>query len=125
MARRGDGIYAARPGGDFTHEGKRHVARLGNRIGTRRKGVRASKATASISPGTLCCSLLGDGLGGPSSHRALPLRRRVAEVRSELTEHRDEFRSSGLDGLKRLLDLWIQTHGWRLSFGPSLSSAWE
>lgn len=71
------------------------------------------------------CSLLGDGLGGPSSHRALPLRRRVAEVRSELTEHRDEFRSSGLDGLKRLLDLWIQTHGWRLSFGPSLSSAWE
>ena len=30
-----------------------------------------------------------------------------------------------LDGLKGLLDLWIQTHGWRLSFGPSLSSAWE
>jgi hypothetical protein len=24
MARRGDGMYAARPGGDFTHEGKRH-----------------------------------------------------------------------------------------------------
>jgi hypothetical protein len=32
MARRGDGIYAARPGGDFTHEGKRHVARLGKGI---------------------------------------------------------------------------------------------
>ena len=33
MARRGDGIYLrGKTWGDFTHEGKRHVARLGKGI---------------------------------------------------------------------------------------------
>jgi hypothetical protein len=63
-------------------------------------------------PGTLCGLLLGDRLHGAVRPGALRQRRRFAGLLPDLTEHHDEFRSGGLDGLKRVLDLRIQSHGW-------------